>query len=1261
MRSFSPARLLSLSLTLSFGFALGASGQESLFNGKDLTGWKGLPEFWSVQEGTIVGETTAEKPTKGNTFLIWQGGEVADFEITCEVRFKGNNSGLQYRSRIVDEANHVLAGYQADLHPAPKYFGMLYGEKLGKRGIIAQRGQRVEVAADGTVKVVGEVGDETELKDWEWNKLRVVAVGNRLIHQINGVTTVDITDAHPEALKSGVIGLQLHAGPPMRVEFKNIELKKLSGTDAEKTLQETIASGAAAAKKAAAAAPAASGAAKYDWVKAEPLPTWIWRADKVDDEWIYLRKTFDVAGAAQAARLYATCDNELELWINGQNAGRAPDWGDPVLRTDAATLLKPGRNVIAAKARNRGGSAAMVLKLEIEGADGKKTTILSDTDWRLSLSEAEGWKTAAFDDSSWKISLKPMGKFGVGPWGIAGLNGPGDGGGGKASPLEPADISVAKGFRVELLYTVPKDEQGSWVALTTDPQGRLLASDQGDKGLYRIEVSESGGGPKVAVEKMPVALSAAQGLVWAFDALWFHKNGGKLHRVTDGDGDGKLDRAEEIPSATGGGEHGNHAVILTEDGAGLYVNSGNHTDLPPAEALSGSRVPTWQEDLLLPRMWDARGHARGRLAPGGWVTRYDPKTGKQEIYCIGFRNQYDLALNRHGDLFTYDADMEWDMGTPWYRPTRINHVVSGADYGWRSGSGKWPAYYEDSLPPVVDIGPGSPTGVASGIGAKFPRKYQDAIYALDWTFGTIYAIHLQAEGAGYTGKSEPFVYGAPLPVTDAIVGKDGALYFTIGGRNTQSALYRVTYAGDLAKDEAIAEPKAVVEARAARKALEAFHGKTNSAAIEQAWPHLTSVDRFLRHAARIAVESQPVDQWADRVLTAGDPQTRITGAVALARKGDPEAHRAKLTAALLEMDAASLTEPQLLGWLRAWQLTFIRLGKPEGDERAQVVAKLDALMPSQSADANTELTNLLVSLEAPSVIEKALTLIENPGKTEIPDWAELITRNAGYGRTIGAMLENYPPLRGIALAFALRNQKSGWTLEQRRRYFTFLNAAAKHPGGASYGGFLANTRDEALSHAPNDQVAALKDVTGVSYQAVPDFAITPPKGPGQVWTVATASQHANGGKFRQASFENGRSLFHAIGCAACHRFGGFGGDIGPDVTSIRNKFDVAYVLESIIEPSKVISDQYGSSMVTTKAGAVHTGLVVERDESLEVYPPDPKGEPARLKQSDVAKIERVPVSQMPPGLINLLNGDELRDLMAYLMSAGDPNDKLYGK
>lgn len=1004
------------------------------------------------------------------------------------------------------------------------------------------------------------------------------------------------------------------------------------------------------------------------WVTEKPLPTWIWRADKTDNEPIFLRKTFELPEGIDAAKLYFTCDNGADVYINGKKIGTAPDWSQPVRKNQIEDSLRSGKNSIAVKAHNRGGVAAFVLKLVVDAGE-ETIDVLSDPTWKLSTQEVDRWQATEFDDSGWNAKLKGLGTFGVQPWGI-----PGSGGRG-GDPLDTDQIYVPDGFEIELIYEVPKDEHGSWVSLTVDPQGRLYASDQGDKGLYRISVvDQSGQEPEVAVEKVPVALSGAQGLVWAFDSLYFNRSGGHLYRLTDSDGDGRLDQAEQLPSATGGGEHGNHAVIETEDKQALYVVGGNHTALPPSESISGSRVPSWNEDLLLPRQWDANGHARGVLAPGGWVTRFDPTTKQHEVISTGYRNEYDITLNKYGDLFTYDADMEWDMGSPWYRPTRICHVISGSDFGWRSGSGKWPSYYEDSLPPTVDIGPGSPTGVVAGIGTKFPARYQDAIFALDWTFGTIYAIHTRSDGAGYRGSSEPFCHGTPLPVTDAIVGSDGALYFTIGGRGAQSALFRITYVGD--ESTAPVPPAEPSEAVKHRRRLEAFHGRQNADAVAAAWPSLSSSDRWLRHAARIAIESQPLDQWASRVYHEPDTQARITGAVALARSAGTAAsrtnqperalrenYRKPLLASLIQLDPAELPESQLLGLLRAYALTFIRLGKPTIEERDQIVAQLEPLLPSANADVNTESIRVLVYLQSQHVIEKTIQLIADRSAPEVPDWVELAGRNAGYGGGILRMLNDHPPTREIGYAFMLRNLKDGWTLSQRRVFFEFLNAAAKHPGGNSYGKFLTNLRDEALGYCTNEQRAALADITGENFNPEPDFPITPPKGPGQKWSIDSALAHANRGKLRGADFENGRNLFHAAKCASCHRLGGIGGDIGPDLSSVRNKFDERYVLESIIQPSNVISDQYASSQVMTSDGNVFTGLVVRHGDSINVYPPavDLKGTVRTIPLDDVEQMRPSPVSQMPTGLIDLLNADEVRDLVAYLMSAGNPQDRVYGR
>jgi putative heme-binding domain-containing protein len=1239
---------------------------ESLFNGKDLAGWDGLEKFWSVKDGAIFGETTKENPTEANTFLIWNGGEVGDFIFKTKVRFSGNNSGVQYRSELVDADKFAVKGYQADLHKKQEYFGMLYAERW--RGIVAQRFQRVEVGDSGKPKVVGKVGDRNQrLIDTQWNELTIIAVGNRQIHQVNGITTMDLTDNHPEAKRKGILALQLHRGPPMTVEFKDVRLRHLKGDDAKKTIAAVTADNSKTTK----GAKGMSKSSAVGWVSQEPVPKWIWRKEQpTADAPLFLRKSFHVPGkkdshSIKAAKLYFTCDNEAQVWINGESVGSCPDWMNPVVISDAMKLVRMGKNQIAVKAANRGGQAAFVFKLVIETTGGTTKQITSNKSWKLSDTESEKWIRPTFDDSQWKAEVNNLGEFGADPWGK-----PGTAPKKKQTSKPFADssgIQVARGFEVDLLYKVPNETQGSWVSLTCDDEGRFYASDQGGKGLYRFTVTEQvstdNAKPIVKVEKMPVDVSGAQGLLWRDGALYFNRGSSPLYKLTDSTGDGLLDKAEEITKASGGGEHGNHAVIATEDGKQIYIDAGNHTDLPDASEISGSRVPTWDEDHLLTRNWDPNGHARGRMAPGGWITRFDLETRKHEVHSIGYRNQYDITLNRAGDLFTYDADMEWDLGSPWYRPTRINHAVSGSDYGWRSGSGKWPAYYEDSLPAVINIGPGSPTGVVSGQGAKFPAKYQDAIYALDWTFGTIYAIHLTPDGAGWSGESEVFCHGTPLPVTDAIVGKDGALYFATGGRGTDSAVYRIRYVGNESTSQVETELPGK-KARSLRRRLEAFHGKANPEAVKKSWQHLKSNDRWLRHAARIAIESQPVEEWLSRVHKESNDQAFIAAAVALARSGD-SSHKNALVATLLRRNLATLSEAETLGLLRAYALTFIRLGEPSEAQRQQVIAELDAHFPHENKNVNTELVRLLVYLKSPTVIEKTLSLLADAKATR-PFWAEQIDFDANprYGNRIKNLLDNQPPSHEINYAFMLRNLTDGWTMEQRRDYIEFINGARKYTGGVTFGKFLSGLRDEFLSHMSNDQRAALADISSEDFNPVPQFKITPPKGPGKKWTLEEAAKLTDAEQLSHADFKNGRNLFHSIQCATCHRFNGLGGDVGPDLTTVKNKFDANYLLESIIHPSKVISDQYSSKIVLLDDGRQVSGLVVPKDDKVAIYPIQKTAGPLEPIIVDADAIEEMKdskVSQMPAAMLDSLNEQELRDLIAYLLSAGKPNARVYRK
>ncbi|MFT7167700.1 MAG: putative heme-binding domain-containing protein [Paracoccaceae bacterium] len=983
----------------------------------------------------------------------------------------------------------------------------------------------------------------------------------------------------------------------------------------------------------------------------EPVPAWIWSAEDVGDDEVVLRKTFELTGESlENAVLRGSCDNHMAVTLNGQTVVTHGSW-NRVTRTKVSGALVRGTNTLEVRARNEGGPAGLALMLDVGG----QRMVVTDASWQAATPDdarADRWSAVTVFGDVGDATLPWSAEVRLSSFGIRSEEARKP----RTQPVRPAtDLHLLDGFEAELLYEVPRSAQGSWVSITTDDRGRLYASDQAGSGIFRITPAALGEpGAVTTVETLDVDVSGAQGLCWAFDSLYANVYNQGLWRMRDTDGDDRLDSAEHILPFVGGGEHGGHAVMPTRDGTGIYFIAGNHTPIPDFQ---GSRAPSnWAEDLLLPRLWDASGHAVGKLAPAGWIARCDPDGQNVEILSNGYRNQYDIALNADGEMFTYDADMEYDQGLPWYRPTRVCHVTSGSEYGWRSGTGKWPAYYEDSLPPVINIGPGSPTGITFGTGTAFPQRYQDALYLLDWTFGTIYAIHLDADGSSYTGTKEEFIWAKPLPVTDTVVGMDGALYFTVGGRGTQSALYRVVYRGDEATTT-VAQEDDGADARSLRAELEAHHGHVSPGAVEAAWPHLASEDRFLRFAARIAVENQPVNAWRARALGETRPQALVTGLVALARQGEPSDLPA-IAAALGRLDLATLPEPVLLGALRAYTLAFTRLGQPHETLRQEVLTVLEPLFPSTSNAVGAEAAALLVFLRSPAVVEQALTLMGQDTPTELPPWADLIQRNDTYGSPIARMLANMPPLQDIQYALTLRNATEGWTLPLREKYFRFFPEAAQHPGGNSYSGFLDNIRMDAMDLLTVEEERSLAGVLDLPLVAPITFDVTPPEGPGHEWTIADAMK-VLGSESKGRDFQRGENLFHATSCSACHRLNGVGGAIGPDLTTVANKFSVADLLEAIVEPSKIISDQYSSHIVADSDGQIAEGIMVEEGDEIVVYPRDPAAEAAVFTRADVTAIKKSSLSQMPVGLLNELNAEEVKDLVAYLLSGGDKNAEVF--
>jgi putative heme-binding domain-containing protein len=1014
---------------------------------------------------------------------------------------------------------------------------------------------------------------------------------------------------------------------------------------------------------------------------AAQTPEWIWHPNNGkppgNNERRFFRKTFTLPAKPAKAVLAASVDNEGTAFVNAKSVGTIVAW-EQAVTVDVTGDLVAGENILAVRGINHGGAAGVVARLEVTFADGKKQSIVSDTTWLTHTEDVSGWQQLTFKADGWAKPVS-VAKLGAGPWGdVLAAAAPGSAkakGGAKAEARRvatPAEsLYTLPGFKAELLIS-GEPEEGSWVNLCKDNQGRLILSPQyraanPDGGLLRVTLGKDG---KVAKrEFIAKPLYDAQGMVFANGALWVVVNKystkfeSGLYRITD-DGSDTWSKIELVKKIPGGGEHGPHAVELGPDG-NLYVMAGNHTK-PPAELEPFPQYRNYGEDHVLPRQWDGNGHAAGILAPGGYVLRAKPDGTKFEFFCGGFRNQYDFAFNVDGELFTYDSDMEWDWGMPWYVPTRVNHCVSGGDYGWRSGTGRWPDYYADSLGAVPDIGVGCPTGVGNGKGAKFPAKYQRALYIMDWTYGRLIAVHLKPEGASYTATWENFVAPAglmkpgepkpPLNLTDLVIGDDGAMYFTIGGRGTASGLYRVTYTGKDSTAPAWTPNTEGAEARALRRKLESFHGKPDPKALDFIWPHLNSPDRAIRFAARVALEAQPVATWQARALEEKSADGGLTALLALARLGGKTAQDECLRA-LGKWPLATLPERQQLDKLRVIQVSIARHGLPSADVVKLATEKLSTSYPNKSNLVNREISQVLIALGAPDVVGKTLALMAS-AKTQEDVFHYL---------------------------FHLRTAKN-WTPVQRHEYFGywtkdlkalghqsdtlkwFEEAGRPYGDGSSFNNFKKNFLKEAHANlAPGEVaefsplIAKINDGLATGRRAQSDFPAAKTRSFVKAWTMADFADLDAVGKGR--SFEKGRQAFVDAQCLACHRFGLEGGGVGPDLTAVSARFSRRDVLESILDPSKVVSEQFQNTSVWLKSGDDHTGrLVEETTDKLVLVPnqlqPDTK---VTVKKSDVTKRAFSKLSPMPANLADGLSKEDILDLLAFIESAGRRQHTAFAK
>ena len=489
------------------------------------------------------------------------------------------------------------------------------------------------------------------------------------------------------------------------------------------------------------------------------------------------------------------------------------------------------------------------------------------------------------------------------------------------------------------------------------------------------------------------------------------------------------------------------------------------------------------------------------------------------------------------------------------------------------------------------------------------------------SWGKLYAVHLKPKGSTYTATKEEFVTGAPLPITDAIIHPgDGAMYFTIGGRKVQSGLYRVTYVGD-ESTELVRANSSESEARKTRRELEAFHGQQSPDAIKAAWPHLSNDDRFIRFAARTAIEHQRVETWADKALTESDQTKQVEALLALARvTGVCPQHRIdstppvdtamrdKLLSAVLAIDLSKLDATSQLTLQRTLQIILNRFGRPDDATAERLIAAIDPLFPSESSELNWLLCESLAWLQSPTVAAKAMALIEAAPTQE---------EQVQYARSI-------------------RFLKSGWTGELKTAYFEWFLKAANYRGGASFEKFIQFIRDDAVASLSESQKESLKEILAkkpVKKSALENLGAIFAGRSETKWTLDELSLAAKS-QLKQRDFKNGRKMFAAAACYACHRFDNQGGMTGPDLTTAGRRYSAHDLLDQVIHPSKVINDQFSSVKVLTDDGIIHTGVVVNLNGDRITLNTD-LTDPNKRVSIDRNTIEQMVVSKtspMPAGL-----------------------------
>lgn len=788
----------------------------------------------------------------------------------------------------------------------------------------------------------------------------------------------------------------------------------------------------------------------------------------------------------------------------------------------------------------------------------------------------------------------------------------------------PSSIRVAEGFEIELLRSAQEGES-SWISMTFGPRGDLFVGLD-DRGVARLDLKDPAQGIPFTRLEGTENDRHIRGILYAHDSLYLSATDSQeLYRLQDKDGDGTFEERKLLQHLAYNSRygHGMNQLVLGPDQM-VYIVVGNDVVLPQS-ITAESTYRGAKNDWLLPYYNDV-----GQDDRVGYIAKIDPEGNTWTILAGGFRNPFDMAFNRDGEMFTWDADMEWDVGLPWYRPTRLNHVTLGGEYGWRWGTGKWPAWFPDSLPSTLDTGYSSPTGLIFCDQSNWPSPFKDLLLMADWQLGRIFLVKLTPQGGTYIAESELFAEGGPFNVCDMAFGPDGNLYCITGGRGSQSGLYRIRYNAKPNEPHSqnslqLSLPFSTREpfnnsGLQLRRQLENLQRAPNGAELDFIWDNLGSEDVWIASSARSALERLPVDSWKGKLANSASSTATYQALIALARVGTAD-DQSILLSSLDKTDWSKLSTANKRVALRALQLSIIR-HESAAKAAPRLVSTLRPLFPSSDFGVNWLLQELLVRFQAENIVQDSLKAIQAATTQE---------EQFQYAKT-------------------LLHVTGQWSNQDVSNLLAWLQQSRSYQGGKLLDTIRQQLIEQFLTRLTDAQRTEFSDeIKQLTTPLDSSLATTISSRPFvRKWTVTELETELN--KINEPlNIERGRVAIQAASCLKCHRFGDVGTQIGPDLSGVGKRFDQKALLESIVEPSKQIDPKYLNTTYLMNDGSIISGRTVGVSSTQLVIEVDSiTGRTETIQRAEIEASSPAKVSPMPEGLIDVLTAEEVADLIGLL-------------